>query len=165
MVLELTATEIVDIAKQIEACGEAFYEMAKEHAQDPALRALFESLREEEQRHTAVFESMLGPFRSGFVEWRENERYLGYLATFGQNRVFPDVDSVAAAVLALPDDDSALRLALSFEREAILFLNGLRPLVREEARSLLDELIGEEHGHVIALTGMLDGRAARRQQA
>ena len=63
-------TEIVDIAKQIESMGEAFYEEALRHIKDPKIREVFSFLHGEERRHRGVFEALLGKVGQRPDAWR-----------------------------------------------------------------------------------------------
>lgn len=163
MVRELTATEVIDIAKQLEECGLAFYTEALKRVTNPTTRDVFNVLRADEDRHRGTFERLLGE-ACGFVEWRENTQYLEDLASFGHERVFPSVESVPELVAGLTSDREAVRLALKFERQTIEFLTSLRALVVEDAQSVLDSLIGEEHAHVVKLTMLLSRKEAQVSQ-
>jgi rubrerythrin len=149
-------TEIVDIAKQIERMGEAFYEEALHHLKDAKIREVFTFLRDEEGRHAGVFEALLGKLGDAPEQWRGDEEYLAYMRVLAQNRVFPDIDAVREAVKKLPDEEAAIRYALGFEKDSILFLHELRTRVREEDRETVDGLIAEEQSHVRSLQSLLD---------
>jgi len=149
-------TEIVDIAKQIERMGEAFYEEALRRLKDAKIRELFTFLRDEERRHVGVFEALLEKVGDAAGEWRRDEEYLAYMRALAQNRVFPDIGAVRAAVKQLPDEGAAIRYALDFEKDSILLLHELRTMVREEEQKTVDLLIAEEQSHVRALQSLLD---------
>jgi rubrerythrin len=149
-------SEIVDIAKQVEELGEAFYEEALKHLKDARIRRIFAFLRDEERRHAGLFEAMLSGLKSASVEWREDEQYLTYMRALARNHVFPDREAVRVAVQDLRDEAAAIRIALGFEKDSILFLHELRVLVREEDRNTVDQLIAEEREHVRTLQELLD---------
>jgi rubrerythrin len=150
-----SGSEIVDIAKQIEAAGEAFYSEALKHLKGAQIRRVFEFLRDEERRHADVFETLLAGFAEAQGEWRQDEDYLAYLRALGETRVFPDLQSARSAVSDLQDESAAIRHALDFEKDSILFLHELRTMAREESRAIVDQLIAEERGHVRTLNRLL----------
>ena len=157
-------TEIVDLARQIERAGEAFYEAASTVIEDPRIRDLFARLCNEEEKHAQIFEDLLKGVEYVDGAWREDEAYLGYLRALADNRVFPAPEDARKAVAALPDAAAAVRMALGFEKDSILFFHEMRPLVAEADREILDHLIVEEQRHVRSLHATLDlleGRAVR----
>jgi rubrerythrin len=148
--------EIVDIAKQVERLGEAFYAEALRHLKDARIREIFTFLREEERRHAGVFENLLGRVGDAEGEWRRDDEYLAYMRALAKNRVFPDIGAVRAAVKELPDEGGAIRCALRFEKDSILLLHELRTMVCEKDCKTVDLLIAEEQSHVRALQSLLD---------
>lgn len=161
-VTELSSIEILDLARQIEAAGEAFYATALEHLTDADTRAVFEHLREEEERHAAQFERLLGAVAAGASSWRTDEAYQGHLRGLVETRVFPDADAARAAAVELTRSaagrEAAIDKALEFERATIRFLHGLKGLVEAEGRDVLDRLIAEEQRHVRKLEALLPER-------
>ncbi len=148
-------TEIVDIARQIEACGEAFYDAALSHLKDPKAKEVFAWLRDEERKHAATFEQLLQGVKLADGQWRQAEEYLGYLHALVDNRVFPDAKAAAEAVSRLGDDAAAIRYAIGFEKDSILFFHELANMVSAEDRPLLERLIAEERKHVRTLDALL----------
>lgn len=156
MAQDLTGIEIIDIAKQMERTGEAFYAAAVLHAKNPRVAEIFAMLRDEESRHAEGFEALLPRIAASFSEWRENERYLDYLRALLEDRVFPGPEQAAEAVARIDDDVTAVRMALRFEKDAILFFYELRAMVLPQDQRIVESLISEEHSHVIMLTSLLD---------
>jgi len=59
-------------------------------------------------------------------------------------------------LLAVDSPAALLRHAMNFEKDSILFLHEMRPLVREEARRMVDRLLDEERKHLRLLTDSLE---------
>ena len=166
MGMEYSGSELVDIAKQIEAAGEAFYATALERVEEPEIRRVFSFLRAEEARHATVFEDLLSQVEEADGDWRLDEEYMGYMRALADERVFPSLGKAADAVAKLKSETDALKYALSFEKDTILFLHELRPTVRSESHGILDKLIAEERTHVRMLYGllaMIDNDAANKE--
>ena len=155
MTAQYSDTEIVDIARQIERCGEAFYEQALPHLKDPKVREVFAWLRDEERKHAATFERLLAGVELAAGQWRHAEEYLGYLHALVDSRVFPDPADAAAAVAQLSDDAAAIRYAIGFEKDSILFFHELGRMVGEADRALVEQLIAEERRHLCTLDALL----------
>ena len=154
-----SATEIVDIAKQIESAGEAFYAEALKHLKDPQIVKIFAFLRDEERRHGAAFEALLANLQKA-GDWRQDEQYLGYLRVLADDRVFPDPARARSVVAMLEDDEAAIRYALGFEKDSILFLYEMKTMMREEDQPMVERLIAEEKSHVLRLHALLAERGA-----
>ena len=149
-----SATEIVDIAKRIESAGEAFYAEALKHLKDPQIVKIFTFLRDEERRHGAAFEALLASLQKA-GDWRHDEQYLGYMRALADDHVFPDPARARSAVAELKDDEAAIRYALGFEKDSILFLYEMKTMMREEDQPMVERLIAEEKSHVLRLHALL----------
>ncbi len=161
MATALSAIEIVDIAKKIEVCGQAFYDAAVEEVDDAEARKLFTFLRNEERRHETEFEALLSHVEEADGEWRDDEEYAGYMRSLAEYRVFPDPEAARALVTAVDDAASVLRHAMNFEKDSILFLHEMRPIVREEDRTMVDRLLDEERKHLRLLSEMHESMTRR----
>jgi len=68
--------------------------------------------------------------------------------------VFPDAPAARAAVKGATATE-ALHLAIEFEKDSILFLHEIRPMVEKDSRDVVDRLISEERIHVTTLLRLL----------
>lgn len=146
-----TTAEIIDIARQVEACGEAFYEAASKAVTDPRVADVFRRLGAEEKKHSDKFEKVLALLKAEPSAQRNDENYRAYMQALVESRVFPAPHLVNEAVAGLRGPHDAIELALKFEKEAILFLGAIRRVVREPDKAAVDELIEEEENHVVQL--------------
>lgn len=51
-------------------------------------------------------------------------------------------------------DTEAIHIALGFEKDSILFLSDMRPLVREADRRVVDKVLKEERSHLRQLCAL-----------
>ena len=147
--------EIVDMARQLERCGESFYEAAARKVKNQRVRELFDHLRGEEVAHAATFERLLQRISTSGGDWRLDEEYQSYMRAVVEHRVFPSPVAAAQAVAALTGERDASEVALRFERDTIAFLNGLRRMVEPQDQALVDGLVKEEEEHIARLNGMV----------
>ncbi len=81
------ATDIVEMAMELEKSGEIFYNAVAKKATSPDVSALFEELAEQEKYHYAAFSKMTGTVwdQSAFTgdEW---DQYLMYLQSYRETR-------------------------------------------------------------------------------
>lgn len=151
----LTADEIIEIAMRLEESGEVFYNAAADKATEAGAKALFEELALQEQYHRRAFRQM----GRGVVEvalspeqWGEFQAYTGALL---QNHFFANPENALNIAAEAEDEQSALRAALSFEKETLLFFHELRDAVRGPGQQTVDRIIQEEKQHVQRLSGLL----------
>jgi rubrerythrin len=152
----LQAADAIEMAMGIEQSGEAFYRAVAKKAQTLPVRVLFEDLAEQEVRHYAAFKKLsqeIGDaLMMGADEWDE---YQGYLQATVQSALFEGPDKALAAAEGMADEKEAVRMAMGFEKETILFFYNLRDIVTGGKQELIDRIIAQEKSHVRRLAGML----------
>jgi rubrerythrin len=148
--------EAVDLAHQIERCGEAYYDQAVQEARNPKVKQLLAHLRDEEQAHSRSFEALLDGIEGADGDWRTEEEYRRWMRGFAKRRVFPDLDAAREFVRGLKTDADLIAQAIRFEQQTIEFLEHLRNLVHADETDVIDELVAEEREHERLLTARLE---------
>ena len=151
----LTATELLEWALEIEKNGEAFYIAVTAKSTDPEVKALFEDLAAQEQRHRQAFQKML---RATPVRGRSRfdyDEYQAYLQTALADALFAGPDKGLALAEEAQDRATALRAAMGFEKDTLLFFYDLREVVAEAERETVSAIIREERAHLCRLSRML----------
>jgi rubrerythrin len=151
----LTGDEIIEIATRLEENGEAFYAAVAEKATNPAIKALFHDLAEQEQHHRRAFQQMgrdvvelaLSP-----EQWDEFQAYTGALL---QQSFFSRPEHALNLASQARDERQALQAALGFEKETLLFFHELHDAVRGPGKQTVDRIVQEEKCHIQRLSGML----------
>ena len=150
------ATEVVEMAMQLEQRGELFYSVVAGKVTSPEVQALFEELAEEEKYHYAAFEKMTrtsweqSPTFEG--DWDE---YMMYLHATLHSTFFEGSDKALAMAEQVTDAKEALQMAIGFEKETMLFYFDLRDKVSDADKPVIDRIIAEERTHVQRLSEML----------
>ncbi|MBN1178562.1 MAG: ferritin family protein [Anaerolineae bacterium] len=151
-----TAVEALNIGLQIEKNGQAFYENAAKKMKAPAVKALMEDLARWEKQHYKTFQQLADqvgdPPSLSAPEW---EAYEEYVQSALANALFEGPDKALAAVDAIENDEDALRMALGFEKDALLLYYDLRELMPEAERGVVNEIIREEKKHALLLAKLL----------
>lgn len=148
----LDIREMLHLSIRDEETGIVFYTALAENAANENLRNAFRQLAREEQRHAARFQDMLddcGSFSPRETYSGEYENYMNVLLSRQ-----PSMNSAEAARLAresLSLEDS-IDLALSMERDALLFYMEMRNFVDEEHQKIIQAIMDEERNHVFELT-------------
>ena len=152
----LVASDIVDLAMQLEKTGEKYYRAVAKKTKAPKTRALFEDLADQEVKHYQVFSQLAQRVKDRPLlsdpEWDD---YVRYLSTTVQSAFFEGPDKALAAAEQVADAREAVRLAMGFEKETLLFFFDLRDAVRGENREFVDKIVTEEKAHLRRLAEML----------
>ena len=152
------ATDIVEMAMELEKSGEIFYDAVAKKATSPDVRTLFEELAEQEKYHYAAFSKMTGTiWDQSVVAGDEWDQYLMYLQATIQSAFFEGSDKALSLAEGVTDEKEALQMALDFEKETMLFFHDLHDKVPEADKSMVERIIDEEKTHVHRLGVMLQG--------
>jgi rubrerythrin len=141
-------SEVLEQAIQTEKLGSELYtEMANRFEKDDKLRTLFETLAVKEQEHEKTFADLKEKVNDRRVEnWEEVSRYLRAIVEseffLGKNKSLPSLEH-------LKNIEDAVRYAIGFEKETLLYYHGIRELVREQ--EIINKLIDEEKSHIVWL--------------
>jgi len=150
------AADIWEMALEIEKSGELFYSAVAKKAKSPEVAALFVDLAEQEVLHYATFRKLsqttwdLSEMPAG--QWDE---YLLYLQATIQSTFFEGRDKALALADQVTDQREALRLAMGFEKETLLFFYDLRDMVSAADRDTITRIVEEEKRHIKRLGTLL----------
>ncbi len=151
----MTGDEIIEIATRLEEHGEAFYTAAAESATTSGIKAMFKDLAAQEQVHRRAFQQM-GRDVVGLAlspeQWHEFQAYTGALL---QQSLFAKPEGALGRAAGATDEKEALRAALGFEKETLLFFHELHDVVRGPDQQTVKRIIEEEKRHVQRLSGIL----------
>ena len=155
-----TAAQAIEMALEIEKNGEMFYKEVAAKSTDPDVKALFEDLAIQEQGHYGVFQRMLGridpdarpatAYPSAYYD-----EYQAYVHVAMEDALFAGPDKALALAAKAEDRETALRAALGFEKDTMLFFYDLRDMVGEAEREAVSGVIREEQKHLRRLARML----------
>jgi len=85
-------------------------------------------------------------------EW---DWYQKYLTATVQSALFQGPDKALAAAAEAKTEKEALRMAIDFEKDTLLFFYDLRDKVAAARRDVVDKVVAEEKSHIRRLAGML----------
>ncbi len=148
---EFTAKNLIETAIGIERRGIMFYDVMARSTDDPRAKAVFEGLAGMERIHEATFESMLTDQDIEAETPSENRDYIQALI---DGAVFTD-DFITSEMAEQADTDlKALELAISAEKDSILFYYELRDVLPQSMASLVNTILDEEKRHLEQLTAI-----------
>jgi rubrerythrin len=152
----LTAAEALKWALEIERNGEAFYNAVAAKGVDPEVKALFEDLAAQERGHYQAFQKMLEKVKpEPDLSNIEYDEYQTYLQVALAEALFAGPDKGLTLAKQAQDRETALRAAMGFEKDTLLFFYDLREMVSEAERRAISDIILEEKAHLRRLARML----------
>jgi rubrerythrin len=139
--------EIMEMAVQTEVLGHQFYTgMAEKFKKDNGLVKLFTDLASKEKQHEKTFKGLRDTVaKSGAepVQWEEVSNYMRAFVEseffLGKGKSLPSLDHIKTVI-------DAVKFAIGFEKETLLYFLELRTIVRE--KEAIDEVINEEKAHI-----------------
>ena len=152
---KFSSHDIFTMALQIEQKGHGFYEAMVNHAQNKHLKDGFQWLANEEKRHINNFEQLRESIErintKNIDNWDEVSLYFKALL---DTEVFPQTPNGNSLAQELKDEIGAIQISISFEKDAILFLQELSRWVNPEDQKKIEQLIEQEKGHILKLLAM-----------
>ena len=147
-------SEVIEQAVQTEKLGYEFYTaMAEKFKNDKKLNKLFETLAAKELRHKKTFSELKDIV--GDEEpygWEDVSNYLRVIVEseffLGKNKSLPSLKNIKTI-------DDAVKFAIGFEKETLLYYHTLRDVIRE--KDIVDEIINEEREHIMWLSEFKKG--------
>ncbi|MFN3739304.1 MAG: ferritin family protein [Thermodesulfovibrionales bacterium] len=148
-----TVREVIEQAVQIEKLGYQFYtEMAQRFREEEGLRKLFTTLAEKELRHEKVFKELLDMVGDSEPDgWDDISAYMRAMV---ESEFFLGKEKSLPAMTHIKTVDDAVKFAIGFEKETLLYFHGIRDAVKE--KEIVDEIINEEKSHIMWLTRFRD---------
>lgn len=140
--------EILEMAVQTEVLGHQFYTgMAEKFKKDEGLVKLFAELAKKEKDHEKTFKGIRDSVAKGGaaepVEWEEVSNYMRAFVEseffLGKGKSLPALDHIRTV-------KDAVKFAIGFEKETLLYFLELRSMVKE--KEAVDEIINEEKSHI-----------------
>ncbi|UCC90872.1 MAG: ferritin family protein [Dehalococcoidia bacterium] len=152
MSISFYGNELINIAIGIERRGIAFYDVMAKSTRSAAGRDVFHYLVGMEREHIQTFQNMLDEADKYEIPETYAGEYGAYLQALVDSAVFTD-DMVASEMATQADSDiKALELAISAEKDSILFYYGMKEIMPKRAHPTLDKIIAEEKLHLSQLS-------------
>lgn len=155
MSYSFNAGEVFKIAIQIEENGKQFYDESQKIVRNPGIQKLFAELAEQEIEHKKKFESLkaqLPPESTVSGVWDPDNELDQYIKTMADAHVFVTSVSLKDQLARVKDAKSALKMAIEFEKDSVIFFLTLEESTDKKDQELIKSLVKEEQGHLKRLT-------------
>jgi rubrerythrin len=149
---------------EIEENGKAFYEKAQARIDDPEVTAIFKDLALQEVEHKKRFEELKSslPKETASPTVQDPEQKLGqYIKMMADEHVFRKGEDVDAQIEKIGSAQDALRLAMEFEKDSVIFFLTMQDATEEgKGRDSIGLLVKEEQEHLRKLSLQLKQKMA-----
>ena len=156
MSYNFNAAEVFDVAIQIEENGKKFYEESIKIIDDAGVKKLFVELAGQEVEHKKKFESMKAKLPSEAstpTVWDPDNEIHQYIKMMAEEHIFSGTADLAEELRRVHDVRSALKLAISFEKDSVLFFLSLQDATEGKAgQDTIKALVKEEQEHLRRLS-------------
>lgn len=155
-ITQFRGEEIIEIAVQMEEAGKLFYEKASRIAEDAKLKEMLSYLAQEEDKHIQDFTKLGEKLNYNFLP---GETYAGeyedYVRSLVSSHIF-NMNQVEDLLKEIKSDKDILRLALSFEKDSIVFFHEFKNMGNQAAQEVIEDLIREERGHIKKIGALIN---------
>jgi len=144
------ASELVNLAILVERNGEDFYNSLKQIIENKDAQKVFSYLADEEKKHIATFQGLLKNLEKYQQGEIYEEDYKKYMKAMADSHVFINKSGKEFAQNIKSFSD-AISIAMKFEKDSILFFEGMKQFVPESEHKTINELANEERKHIVKL--------------
>jgi rubrerythrin len=140
--------EILEFAVFIEQNGFQFYSGAVKKFTDPKIVNLFNYLAGEETKHEELFKKMA----EGAGDFVPRETYTGeyqeYMKVLCKTHSLANREAIKGKVEGIKTFSDAVDMALSFEKDSIVFFTEMKELTGFDRDEVVQKVINEELSHI-----------------
>jgi len=144
----LSGSEAVELGIEIEKNGFDFYSILAGKINDPALGPIFSLLAKEEENHITVFKKILNSFSDKGPGVSVGDEYFSYINSLSKQYVFTEKLKGREIAKKIVTALEALNLGIGFEKDSIIFYEGIKAIVPDDEKSVVAELILQEEKHL-----------------
>jgi rubrerythrin len=152
MSIAFSGSELVNIAIGIEKRGIAFYDAITKSTKNATARDVFQNLANMEREHVQIFQNMLTEAEKYQIPEAYAEEYAAYLQALIDNAIFTDDFITSEMATKANSDIEALELAISAEKDSILFYYGMKEITPQRAQLTVNKVLAEEKLHLRQLS-------------
>ena len=145
-------SEIVEIGIQIEKNGRDFYETLVKKSKNDNVSKVFKFLAEEEEKHIKIFQGILEKTDKYEPQGLDSDQYFEYMNALASEYVFTQKDKGSGIAQNLKSDKEAIQAGIGFEKDSIVFYEGIKKVVPAYEQKIVDELILQEEKHLQILS-------------
>ncbi len=145
-------SEIVEMGIQIEKNGKDFYETLPGQSKSEEAKGIFKYLAQEEKKHIVTFQKILDSVHKYEPPESYPGEYFAYMNALASEYVFTKENKGGEIAKDTKSDKEAVELGLKFEKDSIIFYEGMKKVVPGNQHEIVDALIAQEKNHFCKLS-------------
>ncbi|HLD82591.1 MAG TPA: ferritin family protein [Candidatus Omnitrophota bacterium] len=147
-------SEIVEIGIQIEKNGRDFYNTLEKKSKNQRASEMFKYLAGEEEKHIKIFQEILDKTEKYEPIGLYADEYFAYMNALASEYVFTKENKGEEIAKTMKSDKEAVNMGIGFEKDSIIFYEGMKKAVPEYDLKIVDELIMQEQRHLRILSDL-----------
>jgi rubrerythrin len=147
-------SEIVALGIQIEKNGRDFYNRLVKKSKSQKAKQTFKYLAGEEEKHIAYFQKILDSVHKYEPPETYPGEYFAYMNALANGYIFTREGKGEQIAQKTKSDTGAINLGIGFEKDSILFYEGMKKVVPPYDHKTVDELISQEQDHLRQLSNL-----------
>ncbi len=144
-------SEIIEMGIQIEKNGKDFYDTVIAQTKDEKAKNIFKYLAGEEEKHIVTFQKILDSVHKYEPPESYPGEYFAYMKALASEYIFTQKDKGREIAKSAKSDKEVVRLGMKFEKDSIIFYEGMKKVVPEGQGNVVDALIAQEKSHLLKL--------------
>ena len=149
-----SGSEIVEIGIQIEKNGRDFYSTLEKKSKNQRASEMFKYLAGEEEKHIKIFQEILDKTEKYEPIGLYADEYFAYMNALASEYVFTKENKGEEIAKTIESDKEAVNMGIGFEKDSIIFYEGMKKAVPEYDLKIVDELIMQEQRHLRILSDL-----------
>lgn len=145
-------SEVVELGIEIEKNGRDFYNTLAQRCQNRKAAELFKFLAGEEEKHVKAFEGILAKTDKYEPQGLDADEYFAYMSSLAKDYIFTQKNKGTDIAKATKNDRDAIEMGIRFEKDSIVFYEGIKKVVADPGQKVINELIAQEEAHLQKLT-------------
>ncbi len=147
-------SEIVELGIQIEKNGRDFYNTLASQSKNQKAGEIFRYLAGEEEKHIKVFQEILNKTEKYEPSGLDADEYFAYMNALASEYVFTQKDKGKEIAKTIENDKEAVDMGIGFEKDSIIFYEGMKKAVPEYGLKIINGLIMQEQSHLKKLSDL-----------
>jgi len=148
-----SASEIVELAIEIEKNGQDFYYALIKKSKFPKAQEVFQHLAIEEGKHILAFKGILDTVQK-FRHVSYPVEYLAYINSLAEGHIFTQKNMGEGIALKVKSELQGVELGISFEKDSVAFYEGMKKAVPANENKIIDQIIAQEQVHFKQLSDL-----------
>lgn len=147
-----SGSEVVEIGIQIEKNGQDYYNALAQKTKNAKVKEIFIFLAAEEEKHMAIFRKILEKTQQYEPQGLDADEYYAYMNSLASEHIFTQQNKGKEVAQNINSDKEAVEKGIGFEKDSIVFYEGLKKAVPSYDQKIVEEIIAQERIHFDKLT-------------